>query len=146
MDAVEFLARAAVSAAYRQFAEALAPGHADRVPAAPLTTSEAAVRLTAEADDIRLSARLSAASGRNRAYMEQAVLAWGFGGATALATLEDNWTPDRTTLTRARAALATAWADEEAPVRHRVRARWTETGTGRQLRRPCQWRLVGCGA
>lgn len=134
VDAVEFLAQAAASAAYRQLAEALAPGHADRRPPAPLTAAEDAVRLTAEAGDIRLRARLSAASGRDGADMERAVLAWGFGGAPALAALEDDWTPDRTTLTRARAALAAAWADEQAPALRRVRARWTEADTGRQLR------------
>lgn len=134
VDAVEFLAQAAASAAHRQLAEALAPGHADRVPPAPLTAAEDAVRLTAEAGDIRLRARLSAASGRDGADMERAVLAWGFGGAPALAALEDDWAPDRTTLTRARAALAAAWADEQAPALRRVRARWTEADTGRQLR------------
>ncbi|MGR4879835.1 SWF or SNF family helicase [Streptomyces sp. LARHCF249] len=134
VDAVEFLAQAAASEAYRRLAEALAPGHAERVPPAPLTAAEDVVRLTAEAHDIRLRARLSAASGRERAAMDRAVLAWGFGGSAALAALEDDWTPDRTTLSRARAALAAAWADEEAPVLRRVRARWTEADTGRQLR------------
>ncbi|MFD4241370.1 SWF or SNF family helicase [Streptomyces sp. NPDC058525] len=134
VDAVEFLAQAAASEAYRLLAEALAPGHADRVPPAPLTAAEDAVRLTAEAGDIRLRARLSAAAGRDRVETERAVLAWGFGGAPALAALEDDWTPDRTTLARARAELAAAWADEEAPVLRRVRARWTEADTGRQLR------------
>ncbi|MFD9410183.1 SWF or SNF family helicase [Streptomyces sp. NPDC059989] len=134
VDAVEFLAQAAASEAHRRLAEALAPGHADRVPPAPLTAADDAVRLAAEAGDLRLRARLSAASGRSRAAMDLAVLAWGFGGAPALAALEDDWTPDRTTLTRARSALAAAWADEEAPVLRRVRARWTEAGTGRQLR------------
>ncbi|MEU9254896.1 SWF or SNF family helicase [Streptomyces sp. NPDC048270] len=134
VDAVEFLAQAAASEAYRQLARALAPGHADRAPAAPLTAAEDAVRLTAEAGDVRLRARLSAAAGRGRAEMERAVLAWGFGGAPALAALEDDWTPDRSALARARAALAAAWADEEAPVLRRVRARWTEADTGRQLR------------
>ncbi|MGP3684232.1 SWIM zinc finger family protein [Streptomyces sp. IBSNAI002] len=134
VDAVEFLAQAAASEAYRLLAEALAPGHADRVPPPPLTTAEDAVRLTAQANDIRLRARLSAATGRDRAETERAVLAWGFGGAPALAALEDDWTPDRSTLIRARAALAAAWADEEAPVLRRIRARWTEADTGRQLR------------
>ncbi len=66
--------------------------------------------------------------------MELAVLAWGFGAAPGLAALEDDWTPDRTTLARARTAWAAAWAEEEAPVLRRVRARWTSPGTGRQIR------------
>ncbi|WP_405828687.1 MULTISPECIES: SWF or SNF family helicase [unclassified Streptomyces] len=134
VDAVEFLAQAAATEAYRLLAEAVAPGHADRTVPAPLTVAEDAVRLTAEADDFRVRSRLAAATGRSRADMELAVRAWGFGAAPGLAALEGDWTPDRTTLARARAALAAAWADEEAPVLRRVRARWTEAGTGRQLR------------
>lgn len=134
VDAVEFLAQAAATEARRRLAEALAPGHADRAPTAPLSLTEDAVRLTAEADDFRVRSRLAAATGRSRAEMELAVRAWGFGAAPGLAALEDDWTPDRSTLARARAALAAAWADEEAPVLRRVRARWTEAGTDRQLR------------
>uniref|UniRef100_A0AAU2JLN8 SWF or SNF family helicase n=1 Tax=Streptomyces sp. NBC_00049 TaxID=2903617 RepID=A0AAU2JLN8_9ACTN len=134
VDAVEFLAQAAAAEAFRLLARAVAPGHADRAPTAPPTPGEDAVRLMGEADDLRVRSRLAAATGRSRADMDLAVLAWGFGGAPALAALEDDWTPDRATLGRARAALAAAWADEEAPVLRRVRARWTEAGTGRQLR------------
>ncbi|WP_328964469.1 SWF or SNF family helicase [Streptomyces virginiae] len=134
VDAVEFLAQAAATEAHRRLAEALAPGHADRAPTAPLSLTEDAVRLTAEADDFRVRSRLAAATGRSRAEMELAVRAWGFGAAPGLAALEDDWTPDRSTLARARAALAAAWADEEAPALRRVRARWTEAGTDRQLR------------
>ncbi|MFE9479498.1 SWF or SNF family helicase [Streptomyces spororaveus] len=134
VDAVEFLAQAAAAEAHRRLAEALAPGHADRPQAASLTLAEDAVRLTVEAGDFRVRSRLAAATGRSRADMELAVRAWGFGAAPGLAALEDDWTPDRTTLARARAALAAAFADGEAPVLRRVRARWTEAGTGRQLR------------
>ncbi|MFE5859199.1 SWF or SNF family helicase [Streptomyces virginiae] len=134
VDAVEFLAQAAATEAHRRLAEALAPGHADRAPTAPLSLAEDAVRLTAEADDFRVRSRLAAATGRSRAEMELAVRAWGFGAAPGLAALEDDWTPDRSTLDRARAALATAWSDGEAPVLRRVRARWTQAGTDRQLR------------
>ncbi|WP_030767733.1 MULTISPECIES: SWF or SNF family helicase [unclassified Streptomyces] len=134
VDAVEFLAQAAATEAHRRLAEALAPGHADRAPTAPLTLAEDAVRLTAEADDFRVRSRLAAATGRSRAEMELAVRAWGFGAAPGLAALEDDWTPDRSTLARARAALDAAWADGDAPVLRRVRARWTQAGTDRQLR------------
>ncbi|MGW9368446.1 SWIM zinc finger family protein [Streptomyces xanthophaeus] len=135
VDAVEFLAQAAAAEAYRLLARALAPGHADRPLPAPYTVGEDAVRLTAEADDLRVRSRLATASGRDRAAMQRAVRAWGFGGAPALAALEDDWTPDRATLARARAALAAAWADGQAPELRRIRARWTETGGGgRQLR------------
>lgn len=134
VDAVEFLAQAAASEAFRLLAEALAPGHAARAPRPPLTTAEDAVRLTAEAGDFRLRFRLAAATGRDRASTDRAVRAWGFGGAPALAALEDDWTPDRATLARAGSALAAAWPDEEAPVLRRVRARWTASDGERQLR------------
>ncbi|MER5872982.1 SWF or SNF family helicase [Streptomyces sp. NPDC002044] len=134
VDGVEFLAQAATAEAYRLLAGALAPGHAERAPTAPLTTVEDAVRLTAEAGDVRVRSRLAAALGGDRAAMELAVRAWGFGRAPALAALEDDWTPDRAALARARAALATAWADARAPVLRRVRARWTAADAGLQLR------------
>ncbi|WP_327386905.1 MULTISPECIES: SWIM zinc finger family protein [unclassified Streptomyces] len=134
VDAVEFLAQAAAAEAHRRLAEALAPGHADRAPEAPLTRAEDAVRLAAEAGDFRVRSRLAAATGRSRAEMELAVRAWGFGAAPGLAALEDDWTPGRSELARAGSDLAAAWADEEAPVLRRVRARWTEAGTDRQLR------------
>ncbi|MFI8391142.1 SWF or SNF family helicase [Streptomyces sp. NPDC085540] len=134
VDAVEFLAQAAAAEAHRRLAKALAPGHARRAPAAPLTRAEDAVRLAAEAGDFRVRSRLAAATGRSRAEMELAVRAWGFGAAPGLAALEDDWTPGRSELARAGSALAAAWADEEAPVLRRVRARWTEAGTDRQLR------------
>ncbi|MFJ8013450.1 SWF or SNF family helicase [Streptomyces sp. NPDC096339] len=126
VDAVEFLAQAAANEAYRLLALALAPGHADRAPTAPLTTAEDAVRLTSEASDFRVRSRLAVATGRDRGAMDLAVRAWGFGGPPALAALEDDWAPDRATLARARAALAAAWADERAPVLRRIRARWSE--------------------
>ncbi|AWZ07682.1 MULTISPECIES: SWF or SNF family helicase [unclassified Streptomyces] len=111
VDAVEFLAQAAVTRAYRLLAEALAPAHAERAPQPGPTAAEDAVRLTAEADDLRVRSRLAAATDRNRAEMDRAVLAWGFGGAQAVAVLEQDWTPDRASLARARAALASAWSE-----------------------------------
>ncbi|MEV6678886.1 SWF or SNF family helicase [Streptomyces erythrochromogenes] len=142
VDAVEFLAQAAAAEAFRLLAEAVAPGHADRPAPTPLTEAEDAVRLTREAGDVRIRSRLAAATGRSRADMELAVLAWDFGASPGLAALEDDWTPDRTALARARAAVAAAWADAEtgegagegAPVLRRVRARWTQAGAGRQIR------------
>ncbi|MFD8144831.1 SWF or SNF family helicase [Streptomyces sp. NPDC059708] len=134
VDAVEFLAQAAASEAYRLLAEALTPGHASRPPGPPPTAAEDAVRLTAEAADFRLRYRLAVAAGRDGAAMDRAVRAWGFGGAPALAALEDDWSPDRAALARARSALAAAWPDEEAPALRRVRARWTAPGARGQLR------------
>lgn len=144
VDGVEFLAQTAATQAYRLLAEALAPAHAERAPQPEPTTAQDAVRLTAEAHDLRVRSRLSAASDRDRAAMDRAVLAWGFGGAQAVAVLEEDWTPDRASLARARAALASAWPDgadgadagagASAPVLRRIRSRWTEPGGDRQLR------------
>ncbi|MCX5408838.1 SWF or SNF family helicase [Streptomyces sp. NBC_00335] len=145
VDGVEFLAQAAATQAYRLLAEALAPAHAERAPQPGLTAAQDAVRLTAQAHDLRVRSRLSAASDRDRAAMDRAVLAWGFGGAQAVAVLEEDWTPDRASLARARAALAAARpdgaeadtdgdADAPAPVLRRIRARWTQPGGDRQLR------------
>ncbi|MFB6516508.1 SWF or SNF family helicase [Streptomyces sp. NPDC056401] len=146
VDGVEFLAQAAATQAYRLLAEALAPAHAERAPQPGPTTAHDAVRLTAEAHDLRVRSRLSAASDRDRAAMDRAVLAWGFGGARAVEVLEEDWTPDRASLARARAALASAWPDgadgadagagagAPAPVLRRIRSRWTEPGGDRQLR------------
>ncbi|CAM5350872.1 hypothetical protein SAVIM338S_01205 [Streptomyces avidinii] len=156
VDAVEFLAQAAATQAYRLLAEALAPAHAEQAPQPPPTRDEDVVRLMAQAHDLRVRSRLAAASDRNRAELDRAVLAWGFGGARALAVLEQDWTPDRASLAGARAALASAWPDgardsgarddtdgapspddpdaNAAPVLRRIRARWTEPGGDRQLR------------
>ncbi|MFI5980516.1 SWF or SNF family helicase [Streptomyces sp. NPDC051555] len=134
LDAVEFIAQATAVEAHRMLARALSPGAAP-APAA-LTLDQDAVRLAAsEGAPVRVRARLAAASGRDRAALDLAVRAWGFGGAPALAVLEEDWAPDRAALGRARAALAAAWPDEEAPVLRRVRARWTPTAyPDRQLR------------
>lgn len=139
VDGVEFLAQAAASQAYRLLAEALAPAHAERAPQPGPTVAQDAVRLTAQAHDLRVRSRLSAATDRNRAAMDRAVLAWGFGGAPAVAVLEEDWTPDRASLARARASLASAWPDgadsgTPAPVLRRIRARWTQPAGDRQLR------------
>ncbi|MEU9027540.1 SWF or SNF family helicase [Streptomyces sp. NPDC048383] len=134
VDAVEFLAQAAASEAYRLLARALAADGVEQAPPVPPTAAEDAVRLTAEARHFRLRYRLAAASGRDGPAMDLAVRAWGFGGAPGLAALEDDWSPDRAALARARSALAAAWPDEDAPELRRVRARWTAPGARHQLR------------
>ncbi|MFF4318729.1 SWF or SNF family helicase [Streptomyces sp. NPDC001568] len=134
VDAVEFLAQAAASEAHRLLGRALAADGLEQPAPAPPTAEQDAVRLTAEARQFRLRYRLAAASGRDQPTMELAVRAWGFGGAPALAALEDDWSPDRAALARARSALAAAWPDEDAPELRRVRARWTAPGARHQLR------------
>ncbi|MFJ3835898.1 SWF or SNF family helicase [Streptomyces sp. NPDC090054] len=158
VDAVEFLAQAAASEAHRLLARALAADGAEHARPAPPTAAEDAVRLTAEARHFRLRYRLAAASGRDGPAMDLAVRAWGFGGAPGLAALEDDWSPDRAALARARSALAATWPDEDAPELRRVRARWTAPGARHQLRlgrdgrwwplrrEGTRWSLAGPGA
>jgi uncharacterized Zn finger protein len=94
------------------------------------------VRLAATHPDARLFARLQQVSGRP-AELARAVQAWRYGGLAGLDVLERAWSPPRTELARARAALAAGWEgeDPEEPPALRVRRnRWTVTGYGLQLR------------
>ncbi|WP_406065466.1 SWF or SNF family helicase [Streptomyces sp. NBC_01077] len=104
-------------------------------PARPLTVAQDAVRLAADSPAPWIAARLTAGSGRTRAEMDLATRAWRFGGAAALAVLEEEWTPDAEALARAGARLAEAWEDDERPVLRRAGGtRWTVVGAEAQLR------------
>ncbi|MFJ3816914.1 SWF or SNF family helicase [Streptomyces sp. NPDC090056] len=134
--ALEFLAADAVGRAHRLLVEALgsdgeAPGFAE----AGLTGAQDAVRLAAGSPAPWIAARLTAGSGRSRAEMDLATRAWRFGGAAALAVLEEEWAPDAEALARAGTRLAEAWEDDERPVLRRAGgARWTAVGAEAQLR------------
>ncbi|MET9479509.1 SWF or SNF family helicase [Streptomyces sp. NPDC006638] len=133
--AVEFLAADAAARALRLLSEALAPGHEQRPPEAELTLGQDAVRLAVSAGDETLLARLAEGSGRRRAELDLAVRAWRYGGAPALAALEEEWTPEPGTLARAGAVLDGAWEDGDRPrLRSGGPARWTVAGGGAQLR------------
>ncbi|WP_199444111.1 SWIM zinc finger family protein [Umezawaea beigongshangensis] len=60
--------------------------------------------------------------------------AWTFGGRVALDVLETSWTPARTELARARAALAAGWDGDDGPDFDVRGNRWTAAGHGVQLR------------
>ncbi|MFF6872643.1 SWF or SNF family helicase [Streptomyces sp. NPDC012450] len=134
--ALEFLAADAADRAHRLLVEAL--GSAGDVPElveAGLTGAQDAVRLAAGSPAPWIAARLAAGSGRSRTDMDLATRAWWFGGAAALAVLEEEWTPDAEALARAGARLADAWEDDERPVLRRSGgARWTAVGAEAQLR------------
>ncbi|WP_033207985.1 SWIM zinc finger family protein [Streptomyces bikiniensis] len=134
--ALEFLAADAAGRAHRLLVEALgAGGDAPELAEAGLTGAQDAVRLAADAPAPWVAARLAAGSGRSRADMDLATRAWRFGGAAALAVLEEEWTPDAEALVRAGARLAEAWEDDERPVLRRAGgARWTAVGAEAQLR------------
>ncbi|MBF6043972.1 SWF or SNF family helicase [Streptomyces sp. NRRL B-1677] len=132
--ALEFLVAAAAAQARQLLAEALAPGH-ERAPVArELTLREDAVRLAAAGPDERIAVRLAAGCGRERSGLDRAVRAWQHGGPASLAVLEEEWIPEPEALARARARLAAAWAEEEAPQLRAVRNRWTVVNAGAQLR------------
>ncbi|MFG3490503.1 SWF or SNF family helicase [Streptomyces sp. NPDC047972] len=151
--ALEFLASDAAGRAHRMLVEALAAGDPAggappsgvrdvRTPAggsgvspAPPTVAQDAARLAAGSPVPWITARLTAGSGRTRTEMDLATRAWRFGGAAALAVLEEEWTPDAEALAWAGARLAEAWEDDERPVlRRSAGARWTVVGAEAQLR------------
>jgi hypothetical protein len=134
--ALEFLAADAAARAHRMLAQALAPGRAGQPQEHVLTRDEDAVRMAASVPGPVIAARLADGTGRTRADLDLAVRAWRYGGAAALAVLEEDFVPDDDQVSRAESALAAAWAAE--PDRPRLRpagpARWTVVGTGEQLR------------
>ncbi|MFE6709489.1 SWF or SNF family helicase [Streptomyces sp. NPDC057695] len=101
----------------------------------PPTVAQDAARLAADSPVPWITARIAAGSGRSRADLDLATRAWRFGGAAALAVLEEEWTPDAEALAWAGARLAEAWEDDERPaLRRSAGARWTVVGAEAQLR------------
>ncbi|MFF5504884.1 SWF or SNF family helicase [Streptomyces roseolus] len=149
--ALEFLAADTAARAHRLLTELLAGR-----PVAPagsaggLSVAEDAVRLAAGRPPAWVAGRLASGTGRSRAELDAATRAWRWGGAAALAVLEESWTPDGPALAVAEAWLAGAWEDGEAPELSRSGARWTASGGRAQLRlgedgRWWPYRLVGGG-
>ncbi|WP_371601904.1 SWF or SNF family helicase [Streptomyces sp. NBC_01220] len=133
--ALEMLATDGAMRAHRMLAEALAPGHGQQPVPAGLTPQQDAVRLAAEArPEPWIVNRLAAGSGRQRAGLPAAVRAWQYGGAAALAVLDEEWAPDAAALARARTRLAGAWEEDEAPRLRSERNRWTSADGTVQLR------------
>ncbi|MEV4941437.1 SWF or SNF family helicase [Streptomyces zaomyceticus] len=151
--ALEFLASDASDRAHRMLVEALGSGTPGALMAggvgagggswtvavaagagAPLTVAQDAVRLASDSPAPWLTARLTSGSDRTRAEMDLATRAWRFGGAAALAVLEEEWTPDTEALLWAGTRLSEAWEDDERPVLRRAGARWTVAGAEAQLR------------
>ncbi|MGW1780599.1 SWIM zinc finger family protein [Streptomyces sp. NPDC002143] len=155
--ALEILAARTAVAAHLLLAEALREGAGRLAPqTAPSPPAQAPARaeLTLGQDAVRLAAgvlegpqavdgptadvvgRLAAGSGRSREQLAAAVRAWRLGGAAALSVLEEEWTVAGEALTRARAALDSAWEDDERPVLRARGNRWTVVGGA-----ACQLRL-----
>ncbi|WEH37129.1 SWF or SNF family helicase [Streptomyces sp. AM 4-1-1] len=133
--ALEVLAADSAVRAHRMLAEALSAGHGRQQPPAALTVEQDAVRLVADArPESWIATRLATGSGRQRAELDAAVRAWRYGGAAALAALDEEWSPDAQTLSRIRSRLDAAWQDDERPRLRAVRNRWTVVGADAQLR------------
>ena len=132
--ALEFLAARTAAEAHRLLAETLGAGHEQRPVEPELTMDQDAVRLAAGSPSGAVSDRLAVGSGRGREQLASAVRAWRFGGTAALSVLEEEWTVEGEVLARARAALDSAWEDDERPELRTTRNRWTVVGTGSQLR------------
>lgn len=137
--ALEILAARTAAQAHVLLAEALRGGAERLAPAWTLTVGEDAVRLAAgrpgDADTAQwVLDRLAAGSGRGREQLALAVRAWRTGGVSALAVLEEEWVVEGEALARARAALDTAWEEDERPVLRARGNRWTVVGSAGQLR------------
>lgn len=132
--ALEFLAARTAAEAHRMLAEALRPGPGQRVVEAELTLDQDAVRLAAGAPLADVAERLADGSGRGREGLVTAVRAWQLGGVVALSVLDEEWTVEGETLARARAALDSAWDEDERPSLRAKGNRWTVVGAPRQLR------------
>ncbi|MGY0488026.1 SWIM zinc finger family protein [Streptomyces sp. WG-D5] len=134
VDALGFLAAQAAAEAHRLLVDALAPGHEQRPAAPESTVAQDAVRLASASPQPHIRARLAEVDGRGREGLALAVRAWEYGGAAALAVLDEEWTPDAESAARARAALEGAWDADERPAFKAARGRWTATAAPAQLR------------
>ncbi|MEU0144467.1 SWF or SNF family helicase [Streptomyces sp. NPDC006288] len=133
--ALEFLAADSAVRAFAMLTDALSAGHEQRSPTPGLTPDQDAVRMAAEGTpDALLTARLAAATGRRPAALDAAVRAWHYGGSAALAVYDEEWLPEPEDLARARAGIAAAWEEGEAPRFSAVNNRWSAAGSGTQLR------------
>ncbi|WP_411148034.1 SWF or SNF family helicase [Streptomyces sp. A30] len=132
--ALEFLAARTAVEAQRLLAEALGAGPESHEGEAELTVAQDAVRLAAGSPGEAVLGRLADGSGRGREQLDLAVRAWRHGGAAALSVCEEEWTVEGETLARARAALDSAWEEDERPTLRATANRWTVDGANSQVR------------
>lgn len=135
--AVRHLAARTAVEAHRLLAHALRRPSERPATVVGLAAAQDAVRLAVDAPDPTLTERLADGSGRDPQSLADATRAWRLGGAEALSVLEEEWTPSGDTLARARAALDSAWDEDERPSLRAEGNRWTAVGT----RTPAQVRL-----
>ncbi|MEU6254392.1 SWF or SNF family helicase [Streptomyces sp. NPDC047043] len=132
--AVRYLAAQTAVEAHSLLARVLRSDAEQRSPEPELTLSQDAVRLAAGLPERAVADRLADGSGRDREGLARATRAWCLGGATALSVLEEEWAVPGETLARARAALESAWDEDERPPLRARGNRWTVVGAPAQLR------------
>jgi uncharacterized Zn finger protein len=132
--AVRHLAARTAVEAHRLLAVALRQPSAPPPPVVELTADQDAVRLAVAAPDQALTERLAGGSGRDPRSLADATRAWELGGADALSVLEEDWEPSGGALARARAALDSAWEEDERPSLTAGGNRWTVVGAPAQVR------------
>ena len=133
-SALEFLAAQTAREAHRMLAEALGPGHEQQPLEEELTLHQDMVRLASGDPEPSVGDRLGQGSERGREGLALAVRAWRFGGVAGLAVLDEEWHVQAESLARARAALETAWDEDERPSLRSALNRWTVVGGSAQLR------------
>ncbi|MGV9908235.1 SWIM zinc finger family protein [Streptomyces tendae] len=131
---LSFLASRTAAEAHRLLAEALRAGHDRRAVDPEPTVAQDAVRLAAGGPGPDVLDRLSDGSGRTREALAAAVRAWRLGGGAALSVLEEEWAVEGDAAARARAALESAWEEDERPSLRARANRWTVVGAPHQLR------------
>ncbi|MDX3692585.1 SWF or SNF family helicase [Streptomyces europaeiscabiei] len=132
--ALEFLAAQTAGEAHRMLSEALRPGHEQQPLDDELTLHQDTVRLASGDPGPSIGARLGRGSERGREGLALAVRAWRYGGVAGLAVLDEEWHMQAESLARARAALDTAWDEDERPVLRSTHNRWTVADSSAQLR------------
>lgn len=133
--ALEFLAARTAAEAHRMLAEALRAGPEQQGVEAELTLDQDTVRLAASgSSSASVAQRLADGSGRGREGLASAARAWRLGGVAALSVLDEEWIVQGEALARARAALDSAWDEDERPSLRATGNRWTVIGAPSQLR------------
>ncbi|WP_405578511.1 SWF or SNF family helicase [Streptomyces sp. NBC_01092] len=132
--ALEFLAARTAAEAHRLLAEALRADPEQHFTETELRLGQDAVRLAAGSPHAGVAERLADGSGRGREGLTAGVRAWHLGGVAALSVLDEEWTVEGESLARARAALESAWDEEERPALRAKGNRWTVVGAPGQLR------------
>ncbi|MFF0730206.1 SWF or SNF family helicase [Streptomyces chartreusis] len=132
--ALEFLAACTAVEAHRLLTEALRIDAEQRLSGTELRLDQDVVRLAAGSPAAGVAERLVDGSGRSREGLATAVRAWQTGGVAALAVLDEEWTVEGETLARARAALESAWDEDDRPALRAKGNRWTVVGASGQLR------------